>query len=57
VDPIGALAYLQLGRAYTLARDQAKARDSYDRFLTSWKQADPDLPIFKQAKMEYANLK
>jgi predicted Zn-dependent protease len=55
-DPIGALAHLQLGRAYALARDNTTARSAYQAFLTLWKDADPDIPIFKQAKAEYAQL-
>jgi tetratricopeptide (TPR) repeat protein len=55
-DPIGALAHLQLGRAYALARDHTEARSAYQDFLTLWKDADPDIPIFKQAKAEYAQL-
>jgi eukaryotic-like serine/threonine-protein kinase len=55
-DPIGALAHLQLGRAYVLAGEQAKAKSAYQDFLTLWKDADPDIPILKQAKAEYAKL-
>jgi len=55
-DPIGALAHLQLGRAYTMAGDTTKARAAYNDFLTLWKDADPDIPILKQAKVEYAKL-
>jgi tetratricopeptide (TPR) repeat protein len=55
-DPIGALAHLQLGRAYALAGDKAKARSAYQDFLTLWKDADPDIPILKQAQAEHANL-
>ena len=55
-DPIGALAHLQLGRAYTLAGNRVKARSAYQDFLTLWKDADPDIPILKQAQSEYANL-
>ena len=55
-EPIGALAHLQLGRAYVLQGDAAKARAAYQDFLTLWKDADPDIPILKQAKMEYAKL-
>jgi eukaryotic-like serine/threonine-protein kinase len=54
--PLGALAHLQLGRAYALAGDKTKARAAYKDFLTLWKDADPDVPIFKQAKAEYAKL-
>jgi len=56
-DPVGALAHLQLGRAYALSGDDTKARSAYQDFLTLWKDADPDIPIFKQAKAEYAKLR
>jgi len=55
-EPIGALAHLQLGRAYSLQGDTAKARVAYNDFLTLWKDADPDIPILKEAKAEYAKL-
>jgi eukaryotic-like serine/threonine-protein kinase len=55
--PLAALAHLQLGRAYTLTRDTAKARTAYEDFFALWKDADLDLPIFKQAKAEYARLR
>ena len=55
-EPIGALAHLQLGRAYTLSGDTAKAKAAYQDFLTLWKDADPDIPVLKQAKAEYAKL-
>ena len=52
----GALARLGLGRAYALAGDKTKARAAYQDFLTLWKDAEPDIPILKQAKAEYAKL-
>jgi len=52
----GALAHLQIGRAYAMAGDTAKAKAAYQDFLTLWKDADPDIPILKQAKAEYARL-
>jgi eukaryotic-like serine/threonine-protein kinase len=52
----GALAHLQLGRAKAMAGDKVAARKSYQDFLTLWKDADPDIPIYKQAKAEYAKL-
>ena len=52
----GALAHLQLGRAYAMAGDKPHARAAYQDFLTLWKDADPDVPILKQAKAEYAKL-
>ena len=56
-EPIGALAYLGLARAYAIQGDTAKARASYQDFLTLWKDADPDIPILKQAETEYAKLR
>jgi eukaryotic-like serine/threonine-protein kinase len=55
-DPIGMLAYLQLGRTFALAGDQVKAKRAYGDFLTLWKDADSDIPILVQAKAEYARL-
>jgi len=55
-EPIGALAHLQLGRAYALARDTPKARAAYQDFLTLWKDADSDIPVLLEAKAEYAKL-
>ena len=55
-SPIGALAHLQLGRAYVLQGEPAKAKAAYKGFLTLWKDADPDISILKQAKAEYAKL-
>jgi hypothetical protein len=55
-DPVGALAHLQLGRAYGLLGDKTKAKSAYQDFLTLWKDADPDIPILKQAQAEHANL-
>ncbi len=52
----GALARLGLARAYALQGDTAKARAGYQDFLTLWKDADPDVPILKEAKAEYAKL-
>jgi serine/threonine protein kinase/tetratricopeptide (TPR) repeat protein len=55
-NDIGALSYLQLGRAQTMTGDKAAARNSYEIFLTLWKDADSDIPALKQAKAEYAKL-
>ncbi|MGD0123905.1 MAG: protein kinase [Terriglobia bacterium] len=52
----GALAHLGLARAYALSGNTAKARAAYKDFLTLWKDADPDIPILKHAKAEYAKL-
>jgi len=54
--PIGALAHLGLARAYSLQGDSTKARIAYNDFLSLWKDADPDIPILKQATAEYAKL-
>ncbi len=54
--PLAALAHLGLARAYALSGDTAKAKTAYNDFLTLWKDADPDIPILKQAKAEYAKL-
>jgi eukaryotic-like serine/threonine-protein kinase len=55
-EPIGSLAHLGLARAYALSGDAAKARTAYQDFFALWKDADPDEPILKQAKAEYAKL-
>src|SRR5713226_7630111 len=54
--PLGALAHLQLGRAYAMSGDTAKANTAYQGFFALWKDADPDIPILKEAKAEYAKL-
>ena len=54
--PIGTLAHLGLARAYSLRGDNPKARVIYQKFLELWKDADPDVPIVKLAKAEYAKL-
>jgi eukaryotic-like serine/threonine-protein kinase len=55
-SPWGALARLGLARAYALQGDAAKSRAAYQDFLALWKDADTDIPILKQAKVEYAKL-
>jgi len=55
-DPIGALARLQLGRALALSGDITKAKAAYQDFLMLWKDADPDVPLLRQAKAEYARV-
>ena len=54
--PLGPLARLGLARAYVMAGDTVKAKATYQEFLTLWKDADPDIPILKEAKAEYAKL-
>jgi tetratricopeptide (TPR) repeat protein len=56
VAPAHSLAKLGLGRAYVMTSDTAKARAAYQDFLALWKDADPDIPILKEAKAEYAKL-
>ena len=55
-EAIGALVHLQMGRAYALSGDTIKAKAAYQNFLTLWKDADPDIPMLKQVKAEYAKL-
>jgi Tfp pilus assembly protein PilF len=53
---VHSLAKLGLGRAYVMTRDTSKARAAYQDFFALWKDADPDIPILKEAKGEYARL-
>ena len=55
-DPIGALAHVQLGRVFVLSGEKIKAKAAYQDFLTLWKDADPDIPILRQANAEYAKV-
>ncbi len=55
-DPIGALAHLQLGRAFLLSGDRIKAKAAYQDFVVLWKDADPAIPVLAQAQAEYARL-
>ena len=57
VDPIDALARLQLARAHVLAGDTAKAKHAYDSLLTLWKDADSGIPLIDQARAESARLR
>ena len=54
--PLGAMARLHLARAYAMTGDTIEAKAAYEDFLTLWKDADPEIPIYKQAKTEYAKL-
>jgi tetratricopeptide (TPR) repeat protein len=56
-EPIGAVAHLGLARSYAMQGDTAQAKAAYQDFLTLWRDADPDIPILKRAKAEYAKLK
>jgi eukaryotic-like serine/threonine-protein kinase len=55
-EPIGALAHLQVGRAFAMQGETAKARAAYQDFFNLWKDTDQDIPILKVAKAEYAKL-
>ena len=54
---LGTLAYLQLGRSYGLAGEREKARAALQHFLTTWKDADPDGLIVREAKINYREFK
>jgi predicted Zn-dependent protease len=55
-DTVGALAHLQLGRAYVMQGNKAKAKTAYESFLALWKDADAEMPVLARAKSEYASL-
>jgi hypothetical protein len=52
----GAIAHLQLGRAEAMTGDFVAARKSYEEFFALWRDADLDLPVYIEAKAEYAKL-
>ena len=56
VDPLSALARLQLARALVLAGDPVKGKKAYEDLFTLWKDADADVPVIKQARAEFAKL-
>jgi predicted Zn-dependent protease len=56
MSTIWEVSQLGLARAYALQGDTAKAKLAYQKFLALWKDADPDIPILKEAKAEYAKL-
>jgi hypothetical protein len=56
LDPIGALAHLQLGSVFALSGEKSKAKAAYGAFLALWKDADPDIALLKSAKAEYGKL-
>ena len=51
------LAHLYRGRAWAMAGDKQKSRIAYLKFLTLWKDADPNIPILLEARAEYAKLR
>jgi eukaryotic-like serine/threonine-protein kinase len=55
-SPLAALARLELARSYVMQTDRGKAKAAYEDFLNLWKDADPDIPILKEAKVEHAKL-
>lgn len=55
-NPLSALAKLGLGRAYAMQGDITGSKAAYEDFLNLWRSADPDIPIFQQAKAEFAKL-
>lgn len=55
-DPVGALAPLQIGRAFASSGDKNNAKAAYRDFLGLWRNADPDVPVLKQARSAYARL-
>jgi hypothetical protein len=56
-EPIGALARLGMARAHALAGDTGAARKAYEDFLDLWKDADPDIPMLKEARAEYERVR
>jgi eukaryotic-like serine/threonine-protein kinase len=55
--PLGALARLGLARAYALAGESAKSRAAFQDFFNTWKTADPEIPVLREAKADSAKLK
>ena len=56
VDPLLPLARVGLARAYVVAGDKAQARVAYQDFFAVWKDADPEIPVLREVKAEYAKL-
>ena len=56
METVWVSSHLNLARAYAMSGDHSKAKAAYQEFLTLWKDADPDIPILKAAKAEYAKL-
>jgi cytochrome c-type biogenesis protein CcmH/NrfG len=57
VDPLDAVARLQLARSLVQSNDLVKAKSAYEDLLTLWKDADPKIPIVDKARAEYARLR
>jgi predicted Zn-dependent protease len=57
ISPLYALAHLGLARASAMAGDTVKSRLAYQNFLALWRNADPDIPVLREAKAEYARLR
>jgi hypothetical protein len=57
IDPVDALARLQLARAVALSGDTIRAKTAYNDLLALWKNADAEIPVLKQARAEYAQLR
>jgi eukaryotic-like serine/threonine-protein kinase len=55
-EVFGPLSQLGLARAYAVWGNRESSRKAYDQFFTTWKDADPDIPILRQAKIEYRKL-
>jgi hypothetical protein len=56
LNPILVVSQLGLARAYAMQKDVPKSRATYETLFANWKNADPNLPILKQAKAEFAKL-
>jgi hypothetical protein len=56
LDPVIPAAHVGLARAYALQGDKARSRVAYQDFLALWKDADPDIPLLREAKAEYAKV-
>jgi hypothetical protein len=56
-DPVFVLAHLGLARSYALSGESAKARAQYEEFFALWNRADSDIPVLKQARAEFGNLR
>lgn len=54
--PLCSLAYLQLARSELLSQRKSAAQEAFQRFLSLWKDADPDLPVLRQARAEYSSM-